>query len=122
MRRTIPLMVLPFVLTACGEHPGPSADRPTPSRLIGNRCAGAQDCDTMCAGGTEFPGGFCTVPCFFPGDCPDGTVCVGKTVDDAVCVYPCATTLDCPIAGPGYVCKKKTDPTREFQYWACLGG
>jgi len=106
---------------ACGDHPEPSADRPAPSRLVGNRCGGDTDCDVWCAGGRDFPGGFCTVKCYYPEDCPEGTVCVGDSLDDSACVYPCADTLDCRIAGPGYACKRRRDPTGQFQYNACLG-
>jgi len=81
-----------------------------PSRLVGGTCASNDDCRDLCATGGDFPGGFCTTPCFDDGDCPGMSVCA-EFDGDGICAFPCDSDPYCQDLLEGaYECRDQGTP------------
>jgi hypothetical protein len=92
-------LLLTAAQSSCGEDDvGPQ------SHMVGGRCVADSDCINRCVKGTEFPGGYCTVPCTTDNDCPGGSACAAS--NGGVCLATCQTTTDCKDYGTAYQCNR----------------
>jgi hypothetical protein len=74
------------------------------SREIGARCSVSSECDGRCLPpGVEYPGGFCTISCAGPTDCPSGTRCADR--EGGVCLFECSDDTACAFLGSGWHCR-----------------
>jgi hypothetical protein len=73
------------------------------SRDVGARCDGRAECNQLCASGSAYPGGFCTVLCGSRDDCPSDTTCVER--QGGICLFECTHDTDCAFLGQGWSCK-----------------
>ena len=93
--------------------PDVAAPEVFPGGVIGMKCKLDADCT-----GADFEGvcldwvkGYCSVlGCSTGSPCPDGSVCLAMTSNDAACAASCETDADCRV-GDGYACKSVPDPT-----------
>ena len=88
------------------------------SREIGARCDSPDECDELCLTAPEYPGGFCTVGCTSPADCPSGALCVD--IGQRVCLYECDATPACAFLGADWKCAERAaEPDGEVM--VCAG-
>ena len=112
MRSAI-LVVVAAVLAACQGS--------DVSRQIGARCDVAADCEQRClAQGAGYPGGFCTIACNAPGDCPGDTTCAD--VEAGVCLFACSGDADCGFLGTGWTCQAADLRGGGIKVMVCRGG
>jgi hypothetical protein len=72
------------------------------SREVGARCDTAAECDERCLASTDYPGGFCTIPCNNRGECPGDTTCADR--EGGVCLFECSLDPECAFLGAGWRC------------------
>jgi hypothetical protein len=83
--------------------------------LVGGPCGGDRDCDDVCLGGGDFPGGTCSVECRDDRDCPRGTACIDKK--GGVCLLLCDRNADCR---DGYKCDGQGRRGHSGQEYVCI--
>lgn len=93
-------LALVLVTSACGRDDGDIDE------LIGAQCTSSGQCEERCYadGNNDFPGGFCSIPCFSDNDCTPDSFCIDKA--GGVCMFLCPE-FDCTRLGPGWVCDNK---------------
>jgi len=73
------------------------------SREVGARCDKSSECDDRCLSPSpSYPGGFCTVTCGAPDECPSDTACADR--DGGVCLFTCVSDASCSFLGTGWRC------------------
>lgn len=105
-----------LLIAACGGHDVGGIDD-----VIGAGCSSDRDCDTRCYIDTDFPGGFCSVPCTSDNDCPSDTYCM--STNGGMCLFNCGTGggFDCSRLGPGWTCRDR-DRYNGGKANVCSGG
>jgi len=89
------------------------------SRDLGARCDTRAECNELCAGGSAYPGGFCTVFCATRSDCPSGATCADR--EGGICLFECASNTDCAFLGGGWECKAVDLHGGGIKVMACSG-
>ena len=76
-----------------------------PTGETGIACTRPSDCDEaeFCAGGSLFPGGYCTRECEQDDECPEGSHCGSGYEGSRLCLADCASGAECR-ASEGHVC------------------
>ena len=73
------------------------------SREVGARCDKSSECDDRCLSPSPgYPGGFCTLSCTVPDDCPGDTACADR--EGGVCLFTCSSDASCGFLGTGWRC------------------
>jgi len=94
-----PLILFAILVGACGGHDVGEIDE-----VVGNACADDRDCDSRCYRDSDFPQGFCSLPCSSDQDCPSDTYCMDN--HDGVCMFACPA-FDCDRLGVGWDCRDR---------------
>ncbi len=85
------------------------------SGLVGGACFEDYDCAEMCATGSDFPYGTCTVSCKNDYNCPAHTLCIDKK--GGVCLMACYDSRDCR---PYYYCKEEKRKGASGKAYVCI--
>ena len=120
------LIACASVALSCGGDPGGIEDHEpgTTDSVIGDPCTTHDDCFDRCYtdndSPSDFPGGFCSVPCTSDEQCPVDTACIDK--DGGMCLFTCGTDggFDCTFLGQGWFCDDK-DNFLEREIFVCIG-
>ena len=124
--RLLPIIIASAVGFSCGGDPQSIADHEPGSTdsLIGDPCTASADCVSTCYLDddvpSDFPDGFCSVPCASDADCPADAACIDKK--GGLCLLTCGRDgdFDCTFLGPGWRCDDK-DNFLEQEIFVCIG-
>jgi hypothetical protein len=91
------------------------------SREVGARCDTQAECDGRClAPGTDYPDGFCTIPCSDRSECPGDTTCADR--EGGVCLFECTADAGCAFLGTGWRCSAVDLHGGGIKVMVCRGG
>lgn len=119
-------MIVAVCALSCGADPESIEDHETGTSdaVIGDPCSSHDECFSRCLtdndSPSDYPGGFCSVPCASDADCPPDAACIDK--DGGVCLFTCGPhgDFDCAFLGSGWRCNDK-DSIADREVFVCIG-